>query len=152
MEPKSERIYIRVTATEKRLLKKRAEYYHMTASDFARTLLIHSEDGLVRIVNVEPFRQVLHELTKQGTNLNQLIKFLNTYGAHSYDSVITRSVLRKETEAFEQVANAVIALRKEMAEHGVVLSKEEDEMPQPIRFPTQRRSSSSPGPNPTALQ
>ncbi len=129
MEPKSERIFIRVTATEKRLLKKRAEHYHMTASDFARTLLIHPEGGFVRIVNIEPLRQAPYELTKQGANLNQLMKFLNTYGAHSYDSVMTRRVLSKETEAFEQVADAIIALRKEMAKHGVVLNEEEGEMP-----------------------
>ena len=34
----------------------------------------------------------------------------------------TRQTLRKEAGTFERVANALIALRKEMAEHGVVLS------------------------------
>ena len=63
---------------------------------------------------------------KQGTNLYQLTKFLNTYGAISYNSCKTRQTLRKETETFEQIAEALIALRKEMANHGVILNDDGD--------------------------
>ena len=128
MEPKTERFYIRMSRTEKQRLMKRAEHYHMTASDFARTLLLQSDDGFIRIVDITPFKNALYELTKQGTNLNQLMQFLNTYGAGSYDSHKTRQTLRKETETFEQIANALIALRKEMAKHGVVLSDGVDDV------------------------
>lgn len=126
MEPKTERFYIRMSRTEKQRLMKRAEHYHMTASDFARTLLLQSDDGFIRIVDITPFKNALYELSKQGTNLNQLMKFLNTHGAGSYDSYKTRQTLRKEAETFEQIANALIALRKEMAKHGVVLSDGDD--------------------------
>ncbi len=129
MEPKTERFYIRVSRTEKQRLMKRAEHYHMTASDFARTLLLQSDDGFIRIVEIAPFKNALYELTKQGTNLIQLMKFLNTHGAGSYDSHKTRQTLRKEVETFEQIANALIALRKEMAKHGVVLSDGDDARP-----------------------
>ena len=71
---------------EKQRLMKQAGRCNMTASDFARTLLVHSDDGFIRIADVEPLRQTLRELARQGTNLDQLIKFLNTNGAHSYDS------------------------------------------------------------------
>lgn len=121
METRTERVYVRMTPKEKRRLMKRAERYGMTASDFARTLLVHSDDGFIRIVDVEPLRKTLTELVKQGTNLNQLMKFLNTNGAGSYDSDRARQTLRKETKAFEQVANALIALREEMNKHGVIL-------------------------------
>ena len=67
----------------------------------------------------------LHELAKQGTNLNQLMKFLNTNGGDSYDSYRTRRAPTKEIETFEQVANALAALRKEMSRHGVILSEGE---------------------------
>ena len=122
MEPKTERFYIRMSRTEKQRLMRRAEHYHMTASDLARTLLLQSDDGFIRIVDITPFKNALYELSKQGTNLNQLMQFLNTHGAGSYDSYKTRQTLRKEAETFEQIANALIALRKEMAKHGVVLS------------------------------
>ena len=69
----------------------------------------------------------MHELAKQGANLNQLMKFLNTNGADSYDSYRTRRALTKEIETFEKVANALAALRKEMAKHGVILSEGEDD-------------------------
>ena len=80
------------------------------------------------IVDITPFKNALHELTKQGTNLNQLMKFLNTHGAGSYDSYKTRQTLRKEAETFEQIANALIALRKEMTKHGIVLSDGVDDV------------------------
>ena len=69
-----------------------------------------------------------HVLAKQGTDLNQLMKFLNTNGADSYDSYRTRRALTKELETFEQVANALAALRKEMAKHGVILSEGEGDV------------------------
>lgn len=121
MEPRTERVYIRMTPKEKRRLMKRAKRYSMTASNFARTLLVHSDDGFIRIVDVEPLRRTLSELTKQGTNLNQLMKFLNTNGVGSYDADRAQEALRRETKAFAQVANALIALREEMGRHGVVL-------------------------------
>lgn len=127
MEPKTERFYIRMSRTEKQRLMKRAEHYHMTASDFARTLPLQSDDGFIRIVDITPFKNALYELSKQGTNLNQLMKFLNTHGAGSYDSYKTRQTLRKEAETFEQIANVLIALRKEMDKHGVVLSDGDDD-------------------------
>lgn len=121
MESRTERVYIRMTPKEKRRLMKRAKRYGMTASDFARTLLIHSDDGFIRIVKIEPLRQALRELVRQGTNLNQFMKYLNTNGADPYDSDMAQQVLRKETETFEQVANAIIMLRMEISEHGIIL-------------------------------
>ena len=82
------------------------------------------------IVDITPFKNALYELSKQGTSLNQLMKFLNTHGAGSYDSSKTRQMLRKEAETFEQIANALISLRKEMAKHGVVLSDGVDDAKQ----------------------
>ena len=58
------------------------------------------------------------------------MKFLNANGADSYDSYRARRALTKEIETFEQVANALAALRKEMVRHGVILSEGEgDEKP-----------------------
>lgn len=98
---------------------KRAEHYNMAASDFARTLLVHSNDGFIRIVDVESVRQTLRKLARRGTNLDQLMRYLNTIGASSYDSDRTRQAIKKATETFEQVTNVLIALREEMAKHGV---------------------------------
>lgn len=50
------------------------------------------------------------------------MKYLNANGASPYDSDRTRQALKKATETFEQVTNALIALREEMAKHGVALS------------------------------
>ena len=57
-------------------------------------------------------KKAAHELAKQGTNLNQFMKFLNTYGIKVFD-VGKRSVLAREVETFMEVAEALAALRRE---------------------------------------
>lgn len=121
MAKKETAVLIRLTEREKKTLKRKAANYGMTVSEYARTLLINSDDATIKVIDTEPLKKAAHELAKQGTNLNQFMKFLNTNGIGSYDSDRAREMLRKEAKAFEQVINALIVLRKEMNKHGVVL-------------------------------
>ena len=43
------------------------------------------------------FEKAAHELAKQGTNLNQFMKFLNTYGVKVFDPDEAKRVLEKES-------------------------------------------------------
>ena len=78
-------VLIRLSEREKRTLKRKAANYGMTVSDYARTLLINSDDATIKVIDTEPLKKAAHELAKQGTNLNQFMKFLNTYGAKVFD-------------------------------------------------------------------
>lgn len=69
-----------MTEHEKEALKRKAAKNGMTVSEYARTLLANSDDATIRVIDTEPLRKAAHELAKQGTNLNQFMKFLNTYG------------------------------------------------------------------------
>lgn len=93
-------VLIRLSEREKRTLKRKAANYGMTVSEYARTLLIHSDDVTIKVIDTEPLKKTAHELAKQGTNLNQFMKFLNTYGVKVFDAGEAQRVLAREVETF----------------------------------------------------
>ena len=102
MQKKEARVEVRMTDREKKTLKRKAAKYEMTVSEYARTLLIHSDDVTIKVIDTEPLKKAAHELAKQGTNLNQFMKFLNTYGIKVFD-----------VGEAQRVAEALAALRRE---------------------------------------
>ena len=52
--------------------------------EYARAVLT-SDDVSIKVIDTEPLKKAAHELAKQGTNLNQFMKFLNTYGVKVFD-------------------------------------------------------------------
>lgn len=121
MRRKAARVEVRMTEREKETLKRKAAKNGMTVSEYARTLLANSDDATIRVIDTEPLKKAAHELAKQGTNLNQFMKFLNTYGRRAFDEKEAEAVLAKEVETFEQVAGALIALRHEAEKNNVFL-------------------------------
>ena len=113
MQKKEARVEVRMTDREKKTLKRKAAKYEMTISEYARTLLIHSDDVTIKVIDTEPLKKAAHELAKQGTNLNQFMKFLNTYGIKVFDVGEAQRVLAREVETFMEVAEALAALRRE---------------------------------------
>ena len=47
-------VLIRLSEREKRTLKRKAANYGMTVSEYARTLLIHSDDVTIKVIDTEP--------------------------------------------------------------------------------------------------
>lgn len=93
----------------------------MTLSEYVRMTLIHSERGSINVIDTEPLRKAVYELSKQGTNLNQLMKFYNTYGGNAYDTEWTALVLSHEARAYEEVIASLAALREEAERSNVHL-------------------------------
>lgn len=118
-------VLIRLSEREKRTLKRKAANYGMTVSDYARTLLINSDDATIKVIDTEPLKKAAHELAKQGTNLNQFMKFLNTYGVKVFDAGEAQRVLAREVETFVEVAEALAALRREADRNNVHLKIED---------------------------
>lgn len=104
-------------------MKQKAAKSGMSVSEYARTLLIHSDDACIRIIDTEPLKKAAHELAKQGTNLNQFMKFLNTYGVKAFDEREAKRVLEKEVESFGKVAEALSALRSEAERNSIHLAE-----------------------------
>lgn len=118
-------VLIRLSECEKRTLKRKAANYGMTVSDYARTLLANSDDATIRVIDTEPLRKAAHELAKQGTNLNQFMRFLNTYGSNALDHEEAKAVLGKEVAAFSEIMEALAALRREADRNNVHLKIED---------------------------
>ena len=71
---------VRVTDKERRILKRKAKKVGLTVSDFVRSSLIHSDNLTINVIDTSVLGKTLFELHKHGVNLNQLMKFCNTYG------------------------------------------------------------------------
>lgn len=118
-------VLIRLSEREKKTLKRKAANYGMTVSDYVRTLLINSDDATIKVIDTEPLKKAAHELAKQGTNLSQFMKFLNTYGAKVLDPEEAKRVLEKEVSSFSEIMEALAALRREADRNNVHLQIED---------------------------
>lgn len=123
-------VLIRLSEREKRTLKRKAANYGMTVSDYTRTLLINSDDATIKVIDTEPLKKAAHELAKQGTNLNQFMKFLNTYGAKVFDPEEAKRVLEKEVSSFSEIMEALAALRREADWNNICLKIEDFDNPE----------------------
>lgn len=118
-------VLIRLSEREKRTLKRKAANYGMTVSDYARMLLINSDDATIKVIDTQPLKKAAHELAKQGTNLNQFMKFLNTYGVKVFDPEEAKRVLEKEVSSFSEIMEALAALRREADRNNIHLQIED---------------------------
>ena len=78
--------------------------------EYARAVLT-SDDVSIKVIDTQPLKKAAHELAKQGTNLNQFMKFLNTYGVKVFDPEEAKRVLEKEVSSFSEIMEALAALR-----------------------------------------
>ena len=70
--------------------------------EYARAVLT-SDDVSIKVIDTQPLKKAAHELAKQGTNLNQFMKFLNTYGVKVFDPEEAKRVLEKEVSSFPKL-------------------------------------------------
>lgn len=92
--------------------------------EYARAVLT-SDDVSVKVIDTEPLKKAAHELAKQGTNLNQFMKFLNTYGVKVFDPGEAKRVLEKEVSSFSEIMEALAALRREANRNNIHLQIED---------------------------
>lgn len=130
MRRKEARVEVRMTEREKEALKRKAAKNGMTVSEYARTLLVNSDDATIRVIDTEPLKKAAHELAKQGTNLNQFMRFLNAHGAVALDQDEAKAVLEKEVSAFSGIMEALAALRREADRSNIHLRIEDFDNPE----------------------
>lgn len=114
LESKDKAILIRVTEKERATLKRKARKFRMPMSELVRLALIHSDLLTVISIDVAPLRELCYELIKQGTNLNQLARMMNTYGADAYDREKVSRLLDESGELYLRIGDAMIAIEKEL--------------------------------------
>ena len=73
--------------------------------EYARAVLT-SDDVSIKVIDTQPLKKAAHELAKQGTNLNQFMKFLNTYGVKVFDpEEADRNNIHLQIEDFDNLDN-----------------------------------------------
>ena len=92
--------------------------------EYARAVLT-SDDVSIKVIDTEPLKKAAHELAKQGTNLNQFMKFLNTYGVKVFDPGEAKRVLEKEVSSFSEIMEALAVLRREANRNNIHLQIED---------------------------
>lgn len=83
---------------------------------------LSTETAPITVIDTKPLVRLNWELTKHGTNLNQMVEFLNTYGEKAYDAGEVSRVLDKEMDTFGKVGKALISLRREAEAHHVIIN------------------------------
>ena len=96
-------VQIKFYATEKEResIRRNAKRAGMKMGEYARAVLT-SDDVSIKVIDTQPLKKAAHELAKQGTNLNQFMKFLNTYGVKVFDPEEAKRVLQKEVSSFSE--------------------------------------------------
>ena len=121
---RDKQICVFVKEREREILKRKAAKAGLTVSEYVRQALIYSKDASITFVDTAPMREAWTELRKQGVNLNQLVKNLNTYGADVYDRDEVDRICKELSDTYLNVTGALIALRREAEKHKVVIDFE----------------------------
>ncbi len=122
MENREIWLKVRVTDEEREIIKRKAAKLGMTVSEYVRTALIHSDNLNITMIDISPVEKIAAELHKQGANLNQLLRFLNTYGVDAYNADETLRVLTREGDMFLKVSDALGQLCEEARRHKVYIT------------------------------
>lgn len=124
MGNKTMRFELRLTAKEKETLKRKAKKYGMTPSELVRHTLIHSDDLSINVIDIAPLRKMVFEIHKHGVNLNQLMKFLNTYGLDAFNENRVIPILENERAVFLEAKAALRSLEEAARARNVIVSLE----------------------------
>lgn len=118
-----------VTDAEYAVLRKKAKLHGMSVGKYIREMLIYVGSKPAPTIDVSSLKSIEHELLKQGTNLNQLMYYLNSYGIQGYNAEEVRRVLGQKGEAYVKLCNALGDLRDEAERHHVhiLVTNEDDE-------------------------
>ena len=112
---------MRVSEEERNVLKQRAANAGVSVSDLVRLALVYSDRLTIQTIDISPLRDLCYELTKQGTNLNQFMKFLNTYGGDAYNRLAAKQLIEKIGGMILRIGDAMAAFEREAERGGILI-------------------------------
>lgn len=124
MDYKTSRFELRLTTREKEILRRKAKKVGLTVSDFVRSSLIHSDNLIINVIDTSVLSKTLFELHKHGVNLNQLMKFCNTYGLDAFNENHVIPTLDNERNVFAKTQAALSAIAEEARKGNIVVNLE----------------------------
>lgn len=124
MDYKTSRFELRLTTREKEILRRKAKKVGLTVSDFVRSSLIHSDNLTINVIDTSVLSKTLFELHKHGVNLNQLMKFCNTYGLDAFNENHVIPTLDNERNVFAKTQATLSAIAEEARKGNIVVNLE----------------------------
>jgi hypothetical protein len=113
-----------LTTREKEILRRKAKKVGLTVSDFVRSSLIHSDNLTINVIDTSVLSKTLFELHKHGVNLNQLMKFCNTYGLDAFNENHVIPTLDNERNVFAKTQAALSSIAEEARKGNIVVNLE----------------------------
>lgn len=124
MRNKNKSVLVWMSEEERNKLKRKAKRYGMTVSDLVRHVLIYSDNLSITTIDIAPLRKMVFEIHKHGVNLNQMMKFLNTYGLDAFSENKVMPILENERTVFLEAKAALRSLEEEARERKVIITLE----------------------------
>lgn len=93
-ETRSKTIYVKVTDGEHEAIRRRADVLGATVSAYARRVMLTGKIEKIDF-DMAQVAKIYHELYREGTNLNQLMYFVNAQGLPAYNEKAVFRTLEK---------------------------------------------------------
>ncbi|ROT90105.1 plasmid mobilization protein [Gordonibacter urolithinfaciens] len=90
--PRSGNIHIRFTLEERAWIEQRANWMNCTPSALVRRMIFTGDDIAPIVIDTSLLKKTYLELNRQGTNLNQLMTYLNTYKSNADTNSVSEAL------------------------------------------------------------
>ena len=106
-------INVRLTAYERNRLRILAANAGLSMSEYIRQTAIYSKPPSPVEIDLDELVRFNFELRKQGANLNQLMRFLNTYGGAAYNVELVRYLLDHMVDTADEAGEIIQRVRNQ---------------------------------------
>lgn len=104
---KTAHINVRMTEEERAVIMARSSSFDMAPSTFMREAALLIGEKPVRIADEATLRQLLHQMKKQGGNLNQAVLTANAYGVDTQTAQQLAEAVRLVSSTASQLSNLI---------------------------------------------
>lgn len=104
---KTAHINVRMTEEERAVIMARSSSFDMAPSTFMREAALLIGEKPVRIADEATLRQLLHQMKKQGGNLNQAVLTANAHGVDTQTAQQLAEAVRLVSSTASQLSNLI---------------------------------------------
>lgn len=104
---KTAHVNVRMTEEERAVIMARSSSFDMAPSTFMREAALRIGQKPVKIADEATLRQILHQMKKQGGNLNQAVHATNAYGVDAQTARQLTEAVRLVSSTASQLSNLI---------------------------------------------
>lgn len=104
---KTAHINVRMTEEERAVIMARSSSFDMAPSTFMREAALRIGQKPVKVADEATLRQILHQMKKQGGNLNQAVRTANAYGVDTQTAQQLAEAVRLVSSTASQLSNLI---------------------------------------------